>query len=153
MKTSSNGNIFRVTGLFRGIHRSPVDTLAKAIDAELWCFLWSAPEQTVEQTMIRRWFEPPSRSLWRRYNVYSNLSCGDAGRMFTRYHCFKKIWKKMEKYWNGGNWLGEYQPRVVSEQRKHAVCEYIGPNDEYMRQGTGAWLVWTMAWRRKGLTT
>ena len=23
---------------------------AKASDAELWCFLWSAPEQTVEQT-------------------------------------------------------------------------------------------------------
>ena len=24
-------------------------TLTKARDAELWCFLWSAPEQTVEQ--------------------------------------------------------------------------------------------------------
>ena len=23
----------------------------KASDAELWCFLWSAPEQTVEQTI------------------------------------------------------------------------------------------------------
>ena len=32
--------------LVRGIHRS---TLTKACDAELWCFLWSAPEQTVEQ--------------------------------------------------------------------------------------------------------
>ena len=30
----------------RGIHRSP-----KASDAELWCYLWSAPEQTVEQTI------------------------------------------------------------------------------------------------------
>ena len=25
--------------------------LTKASDAELWCFLWSAPEQTVEQTI------------------------------------------------------------------------------------------------------
>ena len=25
--------------------------LAEASDAELWCFLWSAPEQTVEQTL------------------------------------------------------------------------------------------------------
>ena len=24
--------------------------LTKASDSELWCFLWSAPEQTVEQT-------------------------------------------------------------------------------------------------------
>ena len=44
-KTSSNGNIFRVTGHLCGeftghrwIHRT------KASDAELWCFLWSASE-------------------------------------------------------------------------------------------------------------
>ena len=29
------------------IHRSP----AEASDAELWCFLWSAPAQMVEQTI------------------------------------------------------------------------------------------------------
>ena len=52
MMTSSNGNIFRITGLLcgdfpgdRGIPRT------KASDAELWCFLWSAPEPTIEQTM------------------------------------------------------------------------------------------------------
>ena len=49
MVTSSNGNIFRVTsplcGEFTG-HRQI--TLTKASDAELWCFLWSAPERTVE---------------------------------------------------------------------------------------------------------
>ena len=28
----------------RGIHRSPVNSRTKASDAELWCFLWSAPE-------------------------------------------------------------------------------------------------------------
>ena len=39
MTTSSNGNNFRVTGpLCRGIPRT------KASNAELWCFLWSAPE-------------------------------------------------------------------------------------------------------------
>ena len=38
---SSNGNIFRVTGL----------PLTKASDKELRWFLWSAPEQTVEQTI------------------------------------------------------------------------------------------------------
>ena len=36
MMTSSNGNIFRVTGPLCG---------------EFWCFLWSAPEQKVEQTV------------------------------------------------------------------------------------------------------
>ena len=45
MMTSSNGNIFRVTsplcGEFTGRRWIP---LTKASDAELWCFLWSAPE-------------------------------------------------------------------------------------------------------------
>ena len=48
--TSSNGNIFRVTGPFCGEftgHRWI--PLTKASDAELWCFLWSGLEQTVEQ--------------------------------------------------------------------------------------------------------
>ena len=50
--TSSNGNIFRVTGPLWG--ESTGDRwipLTKASDAELWYFLWSAPEQTVEQTI------------------------------------------------------------------------------------------------------
>ena len=52
MMTSSNGKIFRVTGLlcgeFTGLRWIP---RTKASDAELWCFHWSAPEPTVEQTM------------------------------------------------------------------------------------------------------
>ena len=35
----------------KGIHRSPVNSLEKASDTELWCFLWSAPEQAIEQTI------------------------------------------------------------------------------------------------------
>ena len=45
MMTSSNGNIFRVTGPLRGEftgHRWI--PLTKASDAEFWCFLWSVPE-------------------------------------------------------------------------------------------------------------
>ena len=34
----------------RGIHRSPGKSPPKACDAELWCFLSSVPEQTVDQT-------------------------------------------------------------------------------------------------------
>ena len=51
MMTSSNGNIFRVTGPlcgeFIGDRWIP---RTKASDAELCCFLWSAPEQTAQQT-------------------------------------------------------------------------------------------------------
>ena len=43
MITSSNGIIFRVTGPWWG-WGSPVDSPKRASDADLWCFLWSAPE-------------------------------------------------------------------------------------------------------------
>ena len=45
MMTSSNGSIFRVTAFFCGeftSHRRIPRT--KGSDAELWCFLWFAPE-------------------------------------------------------------------------------------------------------------
>ena len=44
MMTSSYGNIFRVAGPL--CHRWI--PLTKASDVKHWCFLWSAPEQTVE---------------------------------------------------------------------------------------------------------
>ena len=47
MMTSSNGNIFRVTGPLCGEFTGPRwIPLTKASDAELWCFRWSATEQT-----------------------------------------------------------------------------------------------------------
>ena len=46
---SSNGNIFLVTGPLWGAGGRWIP-LTKANDAELWC-LWSAPEQTIEQTI------------------------------------------------------------------------------------------------------
>ena len=45
MMTSSNGNIFRVTGHLCGEFTGPRwIPNTKASDAELWCFLWFAPE-------------------------------------------------------------------------------------------------------------
>ena len=45
LMTSSNGNIFRVTGHLCGEFTGPRwIPHTKASDAELWCFLWSAPE-------------------------------------------------------------------------------------------------------------
>ena len=52
MMTSSNGNIFSITGPLWG--DSAGDRWippTKANDAELWSFLWSVPEQMVEQTI------------------------------------------------------------------------------------------------------
>ena len=71
MMTSSNGNFFRVTGtLFGGIftgHRWI--PLTKASDAELWCFLWSVLWM-VSKLSWSWWFETPSHSVLRHFNVY-----------------------------------------------------------------------------------
>ena len=49
MMTSSNGNIFRVTGHLCGEFTGPRwIPRTKASDAELWCVLLSAPEYTAE---------------------------------------------------------------------------------------------------------
>ena len=40
----------------------------KASDAELWCFLWSAPKR-LNKFWWGRWFETPSCSLWRHCSV------------------------------------------------------------------------------------
>ena len=73
MMTSSNENIFRVTGHlcgeFTGDRWIP---RTKASDAELWCFLWFAPEQTVKLNSKQWWgwwFETPSCPLWRHCNA------------------------------------------------------------------------------------
>ena len=51
MMMSSNGNIFSVTGPLWGESTSHQwIPITKASDGELWCFLWSTPEQTAEQT-------------------------------------------------------------------------------------------------------
>ena len=66
MMTSSNGNIFLVTGPlwgeFTGHRWIP---LTKASDAELWCFLSSVPELRLSKQSWGWWFETPSCSLLR----------------------------------------------------------------------------------------
>ena len=49
MIMSSNGNIFALPALCE--RNPPVDPLTKASEAGLWRFLWSVPEQTVEQAI------------------------------------------------------------------------------------------------------
>ena len=61
--------IFRVTDLFvPGIHRSPVNSFHKGL-----MFLWSCLNKRLSKQSQRRWFETTSRSLWRHYNVISEV--------------------------------------------------------------------------------
>ena len=76
MMTSYNENIVRVTGPLWGEstgHR--LIPLTKASDAELWCFLWSAPQQTVRQII-----EAPVIWLLRHYNGKWLVTCSVPSR-------------------------------------------------------------------------
>ena len=68
--TSSNGNIFRITGPlwveFTG-HRWIPPT--KASDAELDVFFIVHLNKRLNKQSRRRWFGTPSRSLWRHCNM------------------------------------------------------------------------------------
>ena len=71
--TSLKWYIFRVTGPLWGEstgHRWI--PLTKANDAELWCFVSCASEQTVEEKSRRRWSDTPWCSLW-RFVMHSTL--------------------------------------------------------------------------------
>ena len=64
--TSSNGNFFRVTGPFCGKFTGQQwIPLTKASEAEVWCFMWSASEQAVEETIVR---------LVRRHRVHYDVT-------------------------------------------------------------------------------
>ena len=70
MITSSNGNIFRVTGPlcgeFTGHRRIP---LTKASGAELWCFFGLRLNKRLSKQPRRWWFETPSHPLWCHCNA------------------------------------------------------------------------------------
>ena len=77
MMTSSNENIFRVTGPLWG--ESTSDRwipLTKARDAELWCFLWSAPKKRLRKHSRHRRTpydatdQRPNKIYIHRYGIY-----------------------------------------------------------------------------------
>ena len=69
MMTSSNGNIFRVTGHLCGEFTGPRWILTKARDAELWCFLYLRLNKRLRKQSWGWWFETLSRPLLRHRNV------------------------------------------------------------------------------------
>ena len=64
MMTSSNGNIFRVTGHLCGEFTS---------DADLWCFFDLRLNKRLNKQSWGWWFETPSRSLSRHCNAIHAL--------------------------------------------------------------------------------
>ena len=77
----------------RGIHRSRWIPHTKASDAELRCFLWSAPDKRLSKRPWGWWFETPSWSLWRQCNENDDApmaaKCGSSIRFIFQRCTFK----------------------------------------------------------------
>ena len=138
--TSSNGNIFRDTGPLCGEftgHQWIPHT--KASDAELWCFLLSTPEWTVEYTIVRLviWdaialFMP---SLWYDMTRYNNIRFGAVIKrpgfsiITTRHHIHRikgEVWGVFCEYkvTNCLLWVQSYKLSFVSTKLQTVFCEY-----------------------------
>ena len=103
--TPSNWNVFRVTGRLWG--KSTGDRgipFTKASDAELWCFLWFAPEQSVVQTSetLVIWDTIPpimtslqcgDRNIVISDGVYHKDGCVINNNTYTRYVVMNTYWQ------------------------------------------------------------
>ena len=90
MITLSDGNLFHATGPlcgeFAGHRWIP---LTKASDAELWCFLWSAPR-------INGWVITREAGDYRRHRAHYDVAVMQRRRQGQE-HCATKLW--------GRNWF------------------------------------------------
>ena len=69
MMTSSNGNIFHVTGHLCGEFTGPRwIPRTKASDAELWCLFYLRLNKRLSKRSWGWWFETQSRPLWHHCN-------------------------------------------------------------------------------------
>ena len=129
MMTSSNGNIFRVTGPL--CHRSPVDSPHKGSDAEVRCFLWSAPDWVNNRNAVdlRR-----HRTLWRHCNVLWE-TCTFAWYNVTQciYHMFKMLhvsWKSNHVHIYIHSWIYRNKLLCVHAIKRHNLLKAFLWNQE-----------------------
>ena len=105
MMTSSNGNIFRVTGPLWGESYGPRGIpITKASDAEFWWFLWSAPEQMVEQTIETPviWnFIALIVMLLKCYKLHQKSKDVDSWKKSDIHHLHDVVinWNRLLHYW------------------------------------------------------
>ena len=114
----------------RGIHRSRWIPSTKASDAELWCFLWSAPDKRLSKQPWGWWFETPSWSLWRQCNVnlHSKYSTITVGYFLLLFPCLSRQFR-LKDYSIGKTAMPDHiaNSRVVSNYKcfPEPIC-YLG---------------------------
>ena len=94
MMTSSNGNIFRVTGLCAG--NSPVTgkfPTQRPVTRSFDVFFDLLLDKRLSKQSWGWWFETPSCPLWRYFNDPTNLIASDLRRHYAP--CNGDIWRQL----------------------------------------------------------
>ena len=136
MMTSSNGNIFRVTGPFWGDRWIP---LTKASDAELCCFLFI-------YAWTNGWANNRNAADLRRHRAHYDITVMGHIVLYqmglVNPHWSQKCVgtdQATNHYWNRGWTLSITSPSVI----RRTSLNSLRPSDAYMRQQTNHhWLRW-----------
>ena len=133
------------------IHRSPVVSFTKVSYAELWRFLWSVPEQTVELNKQSRrwWFETSSRWLWHHCNEFHMRETSH-----QLHGIIDPLWGEL----SGDRWIPLTKGPVIRKtfpgQDAIPHAYHVTLTDRHSLQSLGQWLhqyfFSTLQWRHNG---
>ena len=98
MMTSSNGNIFRVTGpLCGGIHRSPVNSHHKGESRGALIFFYHRLNKRLSKQSWGWWFETPSCSLWFWHHRNIGWDLSNVWHLLCVIKAYVSLWKQLDK--------------------------------------------------------
>ena len=152
MMTSSNGNIFRVTGHLCGEFTGPGEfPTQRPVTRSFDVFFDLRLNKRLSKQPWGWWFETPSGSLWRHCNVYTNLSTTrkclmltptlgprQNGHSFADDH-FKRIyWMKLLEFRIIFQW--SFFPRVGLTIFQQWFSQWLGTNQAPSHYLNQCWL-------------
>ena len=122
MMTSSNGNIFRVTGHLCGEFTGPRwIPRTKASDAELWC-------KRLSKQRWGWWFETLSCQLWRHCNAYTQWSPSN-----------KRRWPEHMCTWYHQSWYANTPPIKKAAEQYYGNQPLLAISLPYATPRMGTW--------------
>ena len=138
MMTSSNGNIFRVTGHLCGEFTGPRwIPCTKASDAELYVFFDLRLNKRLSKQWWGWWFETLSHPLWRHRIDFGKAACVTVTLGATITCGSMKLQKlHITRQWRGNN--GTWHILLSHYQHNHADVHFshTAPNTNHLKQYT-----------------
>ena len=139
MMTSSNGNIFRVTGHLCGKFTGPRwISRTKASDAELWCSFDMRPNIRLSKQSWGWWFETPPQSLWRHRNVQVFTCRRSAPNHYINRNC------RIIDCNLGKNWI---KTHLFSAPKIH--LKYRLQNTGHFVQASSCYVLLHQSWKKR----